>query len=121
MHEILHVQGQCGNQIGTKFWEVACREHGIDPTGSYSGDTDVRLERVNVYYNEASYGCYVPRPCSWIWRQQVLWTVFEQAPMGRSSTLITLSLASNPELATTGQGSLALSLNLPWELLLGKI
>nr|GMD16211.1 tubulin beta-5 chain [Ipomoea batatas] len=36
MREILHVQGgQCGNQIGSKFWEVVCDEHGIDPTGRY--------------------------------------------------------------------------------------
>ncbi|PKI32269.1 hypothetical protein CRG98_047355, partial [Punica granatum] len=34
MREILHIQGgQCGNQIGAKFWEVVCAEHGIDPTG----------------------------------------------------------------------------------------
>lgn len=25
--------GQCGNQIGAKFWEVVCDEHGIDETG----------------------------------------------------------------------------------------
>ncbi|KAI5067412.1 hypothetical protein GOP47_0017940 [Adiantum capillus-veneris] len=62
MREILHVQGgQCGNQIGAKFWEVVCTEHGIDPTGTYSGDSDIQLERVNVYYNEASCGRYVPR------------------------------------------------------------
>ena len=62
MREILHVQGgQCGNQIGAKFWEVVCTEHGIDPTGSYQGDADIQLERVNVYYNEASCGRYVPR------------------------------------------------------------
>lgn len=36
MREILHIQGgQCGNQIGSKFWEVVCDEHGIDPTGRY--------------------------------------------------------------------------------------
>ena len=28
--------GQCGNQIGAKFWEVIADEHGIDPTGSSS-------------------------------------------------------------------------------------
>ncbi|XP_051212742.1 uncharacterized protein [Lolium perenne] len=34
MREILHIQGgQCSNQIGSKFWEVVCDEHGIDPTG----------------------------------------------------------------------------------------
>lgn len=62
MREILHVQaGQCGNQIGGKFWEVVCGEHGIDETGKYVGDSAVQLERVNVYYNEASGGRYVPR------------------------------------------------------------
>ncbi|KAK8995201.1 hypothetical protein V6N11_069645 [Hibiscus sabdariffa] len=62
MREILHVQGgQCGNQIGSKFWEVVCDEHGIDPTGRYTGNSELQLERVNVYYNEASCGRYVPR------------------------------------------------------------
>ena len=62
MREILHIQGgQCGNQIGAKFWEVICDEHGIDHTGKYSGDSELQLERVNVYYNEASGGRYVPR------------------------------------------------------------
>jgi tubulin beta len=62
MREILHIQGgQCGNQIGSKFWEVVCDEHGIDPTGQYIGKADLQLERVNVYYNEASNGRYVPR------------------------------------------------------------
>ncbi|KAM0855005.1 hypothetical protein ACQ4PT_050062 [Festuca glaucescens] len=62
MREILHIQGgQCGNQIGSKFWEVVCDEHGIDPTGRYVGTADLQLERVNVYYNEASCGRFVPR------------------------------------------------------------
>ncbi|KAH0870922.1 hypothetical protein HID58_077944 [Brassica napus] len=59
MREILHIQGgQCGNQIGAKFWEVICGEHAIDPTGQYCGDSDLQLERINVYYNEASGGKY---------------------------------------------------------------
>lgn len=37
-----------------QFWEVISDEHGIDPTGSYQGDSDLQLERINVYYNEAS-------------------------------------------------------------------
>jgi tubulin beta len=62
MREILHIQGgQCGNQIGAKFWEVICDEHGIDHTGKYNGDSELQLERINVYYNEASGGRYVPR------------------------------------------------------------
>uniref|UniRef100_A0A8C5I418 Tubulin beta-4B chain n=1 Tax=Gouania willdenowi TaxID=441366 RepID=A0A8C5I418_GOUWI len=62
MREIVHLQaGQCGNQIGAKFWEVISDEHGIDPTGNYHGDSDLQLERINVYYNEATGGKYVPR------------------------------------------------------------
>ncbi|CAK0904538.1 unnamed protein product, partial [Prorocentrum cordatum] len=55
MRELVHIQGgQCGNQIGAKFWEVISDEHGIDPTGTYHGDSDLQLERINVYYNEAT-------------------------------------------------------------------
>uniref|UniRef100_A0A8C0IKN9 Tubulin/FtsZ GTPase domain-containing protein n=1 Tax=Chelonoidis abingdonii TaxID=106734 RepID=A0A8C0IKN9_CHEAB len=62
MREIVHIQaGQCGNQIGTKFWEVISDEHGIDPTGGYAGDSALQLERINVYYNESSSQKYVPR------------------------------------------------------------
>ncbi|XP_013377231.1 PREDICTED: LOW QUALITY PROTEIN: tubulin beta-4B chain-like [Chinchilla lanigera] len=43
------------------FWEVISDEHGIDPTGSYHGDSDLQLERINVYYNEAAGNKYVPR------------------------------------------------------------
>ncbi|KAG5573549.1 hypothetical protein H5410_063315 [Solanum commersonii] len=50
MREILHIQGgQCGNQIGSKFWEVICDEHGIDPTGRYNAG------------NTATAGRFVPR------------------------------------------------------------
>ncbi|CAE8707102.1 unnamed protein product [Polarella glacialis] len=61
MRELVHIQaGQCGNQIGAKFWEVISDEHGIDPTGTYHGDSDLQLERINVYFNEASHV-----PSSW--------------------------------------------------------
>jgi tubulin beta len=62
MREIVHLQtGQCGNQIGAKFWEVISDEHGIDYTGTYNGDSDLQIERISVYYNEANGGKYVPR------------------------------------------------------------
>jgi hypothetical protein len=28
----------CGNQMGTKFWEVLCDEHGIGGSGEYCGE-----------------------------------------------------------------------------------
>ncbi|KCV72304.1 tubulin beta chain [Fonticula alba] len=62
MREIIHIQtGQCGNQIGAKFWEVISDEHCVDPNGSYYGDDPVQLERIDVYYNEAAGKKYVPR------------------------------------------------------------
>ena len=62
MREIVHIQvGQCGNQVGSKFWEIISDEHGIDATGTYIGDSDLQLERINVYYNESGGGRYVPR------------------------------------------------------------
>jgi len=58
----VHLQvGQCGNQIGSKFWSVISEEHGIDPSGVYKGKEDILLDRINVYFNEANGGKYVPR------------------------------------------------------------
>jgi len=62
MREIVHIQvGQCGNQVGNKFWEVVSEEHGIDRNGVYRGESDLQLERLNVYYNEVPGSKYVPR------------------------------------------------------------
>jgi hypothetical protein len=44
MREIVHLQaGQCGNQIGAKFWEIISDEHGVDPTGTYHGDSELQV------------------------------------------------------------------------------
>ncbi|KAG7213261.1 hypothetical protein KM043_002561 [Ampulex compressa] len=62
MREIVHVQvGQCGNNIGSKFWEVISDEHGIDPNGAYSGESDLQLQRVNVFFTEGLGERFVPR------------------------------------------------------------
>ena len=56
--EIVHIQcGQCGNQIGAKFWEIISDEHGVDPTGEYNGDSDLQQERIEVsnYQSQISY------------------------------------------------------------------
>lgn len=41
--------------------EVVSEEHGVTADGTYKGTSDVQLERINVYYNEAQAGKYVPR------------------------------------------------------------
>jgi hypothetical protein len=64
MREIVHVQvGQCGNQIGAKFWETICAEHGILPNGQWDediatnpGKDTIQLDKINVYYTEANGG-----------------------------------------------------------------
>lgn len=63
MREIVHVQiGQCGNQIGTRFWEVISQEHGINPQGNVASQDQNKLDRLIVYYNVAIKNeKYVPR------------------------------------------------------------
>merc|ERR1711944_110262 len=101
MREIVHIQaGQCGNQIGAKFWEVISDEHGIDPTGTYHGDSDLQLERINVYYNEASGGKYFPVQYSSILNLEP-WTLCDLDPTDKYLDLTTLFLDSL-ELETTG-------------------
>jgi tubulin beta len=47
--------------LSLQFWEFISDENGIDLTGAYHGDSDLQLRKINVYYNEASSGKYVPR------------------------------------------------------------
>lgn len=61
-----------------QFWEVISDEHGIQPDGMYAGESDLQLDRIEVYYNEAhgivplknfSLICFVPLffvPGAWI-------------------------------------------------------
>jgi tubulin beta len=62
MREIIHVQaGQCGNQIGGKFWETIAKEHGLTTEGQFAGTSQLQLDRMDVYFNEAQEGRFVPR------------------------------------------------------------
>lgn len=62
MREIIQVQsGQCGNQIGSKFWEIIMGEHALDNTGAYVGTRDIERERMSVYFNEIRGNRYSPR------------------------------------------------------------
>ena len=49
----------CGNQMGTRFWEVVCDEHGIGGSGEFCGDNDAHLDRTNALCHEALRGKYV--------------------------------------------------------------
>uniref|UniRef100_A0A6A7G2M7 Tubulin beta chain n=3 Tax=Hirondellea gigas TaxID=1518452 RepID=A0A6A7G2M7_9CRUS len=62
MREIVHIQaGQCGNQIGSKFWETISDEHDISPEGKFIGTDTRQIDGIEVYYNEVSGSRYVPR------------------------------------------------------------
>merc|ERR1712125_119599 len=61
VREVVTIQaGQCGNQMGYAFWEAAAKEHGLSPDGSYSGDKDEQLERIEVFFDETADGKYKP-------------------------------------------------------------
>jgi len=66
VREILHVQvGQCGNQIGNRFWQTVIGEHDLGGDGYYVGkeeDKAVALDKVNVYMRTAGER-FVPRAC----------------------------------------------------------
>ena len=53
MRKVIHIQA--GKQIGD-FQEVTPDEHGIDPTGIYHGDSDLKLVGINVCFNSATGG-----------------------------------------------------------------
>lgn len=62
MREIISVQvGQCGNQIGCKFWQTIADEHGIDNSGAFIGASDAQRDRAGVYYTEVDKSRFVPR------------------------------------------------------------
>ena len=53
VREIIHLSvGQCGNQIGCKFWETVAFEHGLDKLGIYTGSNAEQLEKLSVFYRE---------------------------------------------------------------------
>jgi len=65
VREIVCVQvGQCGNQIGMAFWRNMKAEHMLESDGSFSGDKvgdRARLDKIDVFYGEASQLRFVPR------------------------------------------------------------
>ena len=74
--------------VPLQFWEVISDEHGIDPSGNYVGDSDLQLERISVYYNEAS--CEHPDP-SWGLGGQLIWAWGPALPLGCSRCNLRLS------------------------------
>lgn len=62
--ELITLQaGQCGNQIGSQFWEHLCREHGIAKDGTLEDfATDGQAgDRKDVFFYQADDEHYIPR------------------------------------------------------------
>ncbi|CAL2046642.1 unnamed protein product [Caenorhabditis brenneri] len=60
--EILSIQlGQCGNQVGLKFWETISKEHGIKNDGTAQGASPEQLESVGAFFERDNAGKYIPR------------------------------------------------------------
>lgn len=62
--ELITIQaGQCGNSIGSQFWEYLCKDHGIGRDGTLE-DHAVGVDagdRKDVFFYQADDDHYVPR------------------------------------------------------------
>ncbi|KAG8746520.1 gamma-tubulin [Ceratobasidium sp. 414] len=60
--EIVSVQlGQCGNQIGSVFWQRLCAEHGISKDGILEEWATEGGDRKDVFFYQADDEHYIPR------------------------------------------------------------
>lgn len=65
--EIIATAGETNKAKHALYSTGHISPHSIDSsplhfiTGTYHGDSDLQLERINVYFNEATGGRYVPR------------------------------------------------------------
>jgi len=87
VREIIHVQvGQCGNQIGNAFWSTMGAEHKLEANGKFNGkpdkdDNQARLDKIDVYYQEAGTMRFVPRACL-VDLEPGIMDVIKASPMG---------------------------------------
>ena len=87
VREIIHVQvGQCGNQIGNAFWDTMGKEHKLEVNGKFKGkpeegDNQARLDKIDVYYQEAGTMRFVPRACL-VDLEPGIMDVIKASPMG---------------------------------------
>ena len=99
MREIvsLHV-GQCGTQVGAKFWEEIAQEHALDAQGNYTGGEDiVRRQKINVFFKEEqSSGRYAPR---------AVFADLEPGTIEKVRSNATIGQMLQPENAISGYGT----------------
>jgi len=62
MREILSIHvGQGGIQVGNACWELFCLEHGINPDGQMSSQSNEYDSSFGTFFSETGAGKYVPR------------------------------------------------------------
>merc|ERR1712051_743884 len=102
MREIVHMQaGQCGNQIGAKFWEIISDEHGIDPLAPTMA-TAISNWRESTYTTMKPQAANMSPALFWLISNPVPWTQSDRDLMDKFSDQITFFLDSQ-EQETTGQ------------------
>jgi tubulin beta len=75
----IHV-GQCGLQLGLRFWERVCEEHGIEPSGRSRGAADAPLTHLGALFREEA-GRYLPRAV-WVDLDPAAMDSFGSSPLG---------------------------------------
>ena len=60
--EIITIQaGQCGNNIGSQFWQQLCQEHGINRDGNLEDFATEGRDRKDVFFYQSDDTRYIPR------------------------------------------------------------
>ncbi|KIW03506.1 tubulin gamma chain [Verruconis gallopava] len=60
--EIITLQaGQCGNSVGSEFWQQLCREHGINQDGNLEDFATEGGDRKDVFFYQSDDTRYIPR------------------------------------------------------------
>ncbi|TGZ84856.1 tubulin-domain-containing protein [Ascodesmis nigricans] len=59
--EIITIQaGQCGNAVGSAFWQTLCQEHAISPDGNLEA-VEEGTDRKDVFFYQSDDTRYIPR------------------------------------------------------------
>ncbi|KAK3672422.1 gamma-tubulin [Recurvomyces mirabilis] len=60
--EIITLQaGQCGNSVGSQFWQQLCQEHGINQDGNLADYATEGGDRKDVFFYQSDDTRYIPR------------------------------------------------------------
>ncbi|KAI9748675.1 MAG: gamma-tubulin [Lichina confinis] len=60
--EIITIQaGQCGNSVGSQFWQHLCQEHGISQDGNLEDFATEGGDRKDVFFYQSDDTRYIPR------------------------------------------------------------